>query len=179
MHITARPSRGAGRDNERSEEPAMILAAALLLAQSFFGTLPIDGIRCDRDEGALEHLHVNLQLYERGRAVSVPANVGIPQGSNCLYWLHTHSSDGFIHIESPVKRTFDLGEFFDIWGPELSWTKAAGVTAPHGARLSIWVNGTPWRGGDPRAIPLRDREAIVIQSGPPFAKPARPDWSQV
>jgi hypothetical protein len=151
----------------------------LLIAQSFFGTLPIDGIRCDREEGAVEHVHVNLQLYNRGRTITVPAGIGIPQGSACLYWLHTHSGDGFIHIESPVQRTFDLGEFFDIWGPDLSWTKAAGVTAPHGGRLSIWVDGKAWHGSDPRAIPLRDHETIVIQSGPPFATPSHPDWSKL
>ncbi|HXO17620.1 MAG TPA: hypothetical protein VN909_05570, partial [Candidatus Dormibacteraeota bacterium] len=119
-----------------------------------------------------------LQLYDRGRAVGVPANIGIPQTAGCLYWIHTHSGDGFIHIESPVKRAFDLGEFFDIWGPDLSWTKAASVTAPHGRRLSIWINGKPWHGSNPRVITLRDRETIVIQYGPPFSKPAHPDWSQ-
>lgn len=157
----------------------MTLLTVLLMAQSFFGTLPIDGIHCDRQEGAVEHIHVNLQLYDRGRPVVVPANIGIPQGSDCLYWLHTHSADGFVHIESPVKRTFDLGEFFDIWGPDLSWTKAASLTAPNGRRLWFWVNGVPWRGHDPRGIVLRDHETIVIQNGPPFAKAARADWSRL
>ncbi len=156
----------------------MVLPTVLIVAQSFFGTLPIDGIRCDREEGSVEHIHVSLQLYNRGRAAAVPAGIGIPQGSVCLYWLHTHTGDGFIHIESPVKRSFDLGEFFDIWGPDLSWTKAASLTAPHGGHLAIWVDGKPWHGSDPRAIAFHDRETIVIQNGPPFAKPARPDWSQ-
>lgn len=155
-----------------------MLLTAVLLAQSFFGGLPIDGIRCDRVEGAVEHVHVSLQLYDRGRAVGVPANIGIPQTAGCLYWIHTHSGDGFIHIESPIKRAFDLGEFFDIWGPDLSWTKAASVTAPHGQRLSIWIDGKPWHGSNPRVITLRDRETIVIQYGPPFSNPAHPDWSQ-
>jgi hypothetical protein len=150
-----------------------------LLAQSFFGTLPIDGIRCDQQEGAVEHIHVNLQLFNRGRSVAVPAQIGIPQGADCLYWLHTHSGDGFIHIESPVKRIFDLGEFFDIWGPGLSWTQAASLTAPHGRHLAIWVDGKAWHGADPRNIAFHDHETIVIQNGPPFATPARPDWSQL
>ena len=77
-----------------------------------------------------------------------------------------------------MKRTFDLGEFFDIWGPELSWTKAASVGAPHGRHLSIWVDGNPWHGSDPRAIVFRDHQTIVIQNGPPFAKPVHPDWSK-
>jgi hypothetical protein len=156
----------------------MLLLTAFLVAQSFFGTLPIDGIRCDREEGAVEHIHVDLQLYDRGRAVAVPAGIGIPQASDCLYWLHTHTGDGFIHIESPVKRTFDLGEFFDIWGPDLSWTKAASLSAAHGQKLSIWVDGKAWHGSDPRTIAFHDHQTIVIQNGPPFAKPTRPDWSK-
>jgi hypothetical protein len=157
----------------------MIIATALLLAQSFFGTLPIDGIRCDPAEGAVEHIHVNLQIYNHGRSVQVPASIGIPQGGQCLYWIHTHTSDGFIHIESPVNRPFDLGQFFDIWGPDLSWTHVASVTAPRGHHLLISVNGRPWHGNDPRAIPLRDHETIVIQNGPPLATPVRPDWSRL
>ena len=150
-----------------------------VVAQSLFGGLPIDGIHCDREEGSVEHVHTQLQLFNRGHAVTVPAQIGIPQSGTCLYWLHTHSADGFIHIESPVKRVFTLGEFFDIWGPNLSWTEAGAVTAPHAGRLSIWIDGTPWHGRDPRAIVLRDHETIVIQSGPPFAKPAHADWSKL
>jgi|SRR5580700_160278 hypothetical protein len=157
----------------------MLFLTVMVVAQSFFGTLPIGGIRCDRTEGAVEHVHVDLQLYDRGRAVTVPANIGIPQGAECLYWVHTHAADGIIHIESPVKRPFDLGEFFDIWGPDLSWTKAASLSAPHGGRLSIWVDGKPWHGKDPRAIALRDHETIVIQNGSPFAKAAPVDWSKL
>jgi hypothetical protein len=156
----------------------MAFMTVLLIAQSFFGTLPIDGIRCDRQEGAVEHIHVNVQLFDHGRQGTIPAGVGIPQGSDCLYWIHTHSADGFVHIESPVKRPFDLGEFFDIWGPDLSWTKAASLQAPHGQHLAIWVDGKRWHGRDPRTIVFHDHQTIVIQSGPPFARPATPDWSK-
>lgn len=152
---------------------------SLLLAQTFFGGLPVDGIHCDRAEGAVEHIHSQLQLFDKGRAVTIPSGVGIPQTSECLYWLHTHSTDGFIHIESPVRRTFTLGQFFDIWGPDLSWTQAGSLTAARGHRLSIWINGQPWHGPNPRQIVLRDHETIVIQNGPPFARPARADWSRL
>jgi hypothetical protein len=156
-----------------------MLMTAVLVAQSFFGTLPIDGIRCDRQEGAVEHVHVSLQLFDRGHPVTVPAGIGMPQGGYCLYWIHTHDAGGIVHIESPVKRQFDLGEFFDIWGPQLSWTHAASLSAPHGQRLSIWVDGKPWHGKDPRSIALQDRETIVIARGPPFGKPSKTDWSKL
>ena len=156
-----------------------LVIALITLAQSFFGGLPIDGIHCDRVEGAVEHIHVWLALYDHARPVAVPAEIGIPQGGVCLYWIHTHSADGMIHIESPIRRSFTLGEFFDVWGPDLSWTQAATMTAPHGRRLSVWVNGQGWHGRDPRTIPLRDHETVVIQNGPPFAKPPQPDWSKL
>ncbi len=157
----------------------VFIGVVTLVAQSYFGGLPIDGIRCDRVEGMAEHVHVALALFDRGHAVTVPADVGIPQGIGCLYWLHTHAADGMIHIESPVKRAFNLGQFFDIWGPNLSWMQAASLAAPHGGRLSVWVDGSPWHGKDPRDIRLHDRQTIVIQNGPPFAKPPHPDWSKL
>jgi len=151
----------------------------VLLAQSFFGGLPVDGIQCNQNEGSVEHIHSHLQLSNDGHNVEVPAGIGISQVSQCLYWLHTHTPDGFIHIESPVSRSFTLGQFFDIWGENLSWTQAASVKASAGKRLSIWVNGKPWHGADPRSIVLRDMQAIVIQSGPPYAKAEHVDWSKV
>jgi len=150
----------------------------ILVAQSF-GSLPIDGIHCDQMEGSVEHIHSNLQIYDRGHAVEVPANIGISQMAGCFYWLHTHTNDGYIHIESPVVRPFTLGQFFDIWGPDLSWTRAATAQAPKGKRLSIKVNGKTWTGKDPRDIVLADHETIVIQNGPPFAKPVAADWSKL
>ncbi len=149
--------------------PAFI-ATIVLLAQSMFGGAPIDGIGCDAAEGVAMHVHAHLQLFDRGRRLELPANIGIPMSGNCLYWLHTHAPDGIIHIESPVKRPFTLGQFFDIWGPELSWTHAGKIGARPGKRLAIWVNGRAWHGGSPRSITLSDREEIVIQAGPPYGK---------
>jgi hypothetical protein len=165
----------------RSEDERMhvLFAASFMLAQSFFGGLPIDGIHCDRQEGAAEHIHAYLALFDRGRPVPIPAGIGIPQGAQCLYWLHTHNTDGFIHIESPVKRPFTLGQFFDIWGPNLTWTTAGPLAAPGGHLLAISVDGKPWHQSDPRSIRLHDHQVIVIQNGPPFARTPRPDWSKL
>jgi len=164
----------------------MVLLAALAFVlppqgvrpQNLLSGLAIDGVRCEANEGAAEHIHTHLQLFDRGRAQTVPAAVGMPPGAGCLYWLHTHSADGIIHIESPVNRTFTLGQFFDIWDVDLSPTRAAGVQAHKGSRLRVTVNGKPWK-SDPRAIPLRDREEVVIQSGPPFASGRRADWKNL
>jgi hypothetical protein len=149
---------------------------AMLVAQNFYGSLPIDGVDCNPTEGAAEHVHSQLLLYDRGKRLTVPASIGMSETAGCLYWIHTHDSNGYIHIEAPVIKNYTLGQFFDIWGRELSWTRAAGLVAPHGNRLSIWIDGKSWHGSDPRTIVLRDHESIVIQNGPPFAKPATADW---
>ena len=155
-----------------------LVAAFVMLAQSFFGGAPIDGVQCDAQEGAVEHIHTHLQLFDRGAPVQVPGGVGIPASGECLYWLHTHADDGIIHIESPVRRTFTLGQFFDIWGMNLSATQAASLDATRMHRLAVTVNRRTWS-GNPRAIPLRDHEEIVIQRGPPFARPRPEDWSNI
>lgn len=163
-----------------------VLSVVLLLAstspwaraQSFFGGLPIDTIHCDTMEGSIEHIHSHLQLFDHGKAVEVPAGIGIPQGDSCLYWVHTHNNDGIIHIESPNTHPFTLGQFFDIWGGPLDRSHAASLTAPKGHTLSVWVNGRRYA-GNPRSIVLHDREEIVIQNGPPFATPSHYDWSKL
>ena len=44
----------------------------------------------------------------------ISANIGIiPE--KCIYWLHTHDNSGLIHIESPIKENFTLGQFLHIW----------------------------------------------------------------
>ncbi len=145
----------------------MLHVLSLVLAQAFLA-LPVDGITCDRAEGVVEHIHSHLALYDRGRPVEVPAGIGIVPSSQCLYWLHTHTSDGFIHIESPVARTFTLGEFLDIWDEAISWPRA-----------TVWIDGTRWRGRDIRTIVLRDHQTILIENGTPFVHPPPVDWAKV
>ena len=149
----------------------MLFAMTMFLAQSFFGGAPIDHIRCDAAEGAVVHIHAHVQLFDRGHVVEVPAGIGIPAGENCLYWVHTHAADGIIHIEAPVKRSFTLGEFFDVWGVTLNRSQAVGLVMPKGKLLSIWVNGKPWHGRNPQSIMLRDHEEIVIERTPPYVHP--------
>ncbi|HET9393456.1 MAG TPA: hypothetical protein VFO29_08090 [Candidatus Rubrimentiphilum sp.] len=154
------------------------LPATPARAQNMLGGLPIDGIRCDYGEGAALHIHANLQMFDRGRQVTVPGNIGIPLGVGCLYWLHTHSNNGMIHIESPVNQLFTLGQFFDIWAVPLSRTQAGRLRAPRGGALRFTVNGHVWT-RDPKLIPLRNHEAVVISAGPPFASGSKPNWGSL
>jgi hypothetical protein len=77
---------------------------------------PVNGIYCDSLEQTAYHIHAHLTIYINGQAVSVPQGIGIASDQSCLYWLHTHTSDGVIHIEAPKKVSPTLGDFLGIWG---------------------------------------------------------------
>ena len=84
-------------------------------------------------------------------------------GGKCFYWLHTHAADGIIHIESPVKRIFTLGDFFDVWGQRLSGRQVGPAT---GTVTAIY-NGRAYK-GSPRDIPLAAHAQIQLEVGRPL-----------
>jgi len=133
---------------------------------------PVAGISCDAMEGAKTHIHQHLLLLDHGKTVVIPPDVGRPAMRPCLYWVHTHTPDGIIHIESPQMRTFTLGDFFAIWGKPLSRTQAASLKSDKGGKLKVWVNGKPFT-GDPRTIQLSAHADVVIEAGPPFPAPPK------
>ncbi|HEX2634050.1 MAG TPA: hypothetical protein VHM22_14665 [Bradyrhizobium sp.] len=130
----------------------------------------ISGIACDAMEGQRIHIHQHLVLLDHGKPVEIPANVGQVPEHSCLYWIHTHTPDGIIHIESPQSRTFTLADFFAIWGQPISRNRVASMRAGKGKTFKVWVNGQPYD-GDPGSIPLVAHADIVIESGPPFVPP--------
>ncbi len=73
----------------------------------------VDGIPCETQEYTTFHVHAHMDIFVNGQHTPIPALVGIE--NTCLYWLHTHTPDGIVHIESPKERDFTIGEFFDIW----------------------------------------------------------------
>jgi hypothetical protein len=140
----------------------------------------VDGISCDRGEQVAFHIHAHLTVFVNGAARQVPAAIGIPgaQATNtpngpfiasgtCFYWLHTHAPDGIIHIESPVQRTYTLGDFFDIWGQPLGPDQAGPARGP----VTALYNGQVYR-GNPRNIPLEKHAQIQLEVGKPLISPA-------
>jgi hypothetical protein len=157
----------------------LIVGCAMLLvlghvstgsAQFGGGARAIAGISCDAMEGSRIHIHQHLAILDHGKPVEVPFDVGRPKDARCLYWLHTHTPDGIIHIEAPTDRKFTLGDFFEIWGQSLSRTRAATAIGTRKVPLKIWVDGKAWL-GDPRKIVLASHTDITIEAGPPFSKP--------
>ena len=84
----------------------------------------------ESESGLLLHNHINLNVTRDGRAMIVPANIGIdpklhkddsldiygPQKSP----LHTHTTSGTIHVESKIITDYTLGEFLKVWGLPLN-----------------------------------------------------------
>ncbi|HLY86517.1 MAG TPA: hypothetical protein VKO84_08420 [Gaiellaceae bacterium] len=141
----------------------------------------VDGIACAPSEQLLFHIHARLTIFVNGKSRAVPAGVGFgspvveqtPKGpvvgsGTCVAWLHTHTTDGIIHIESPVQRTFTLGNFFDVWGESLSKTQVGPVTG----NVTAIVDGRTWV-GDPRTIPLTEHAQIQLEVGTPLVAPVR------
>jgi hypothetical protein len=112
----------------------------------------------------LLHHHDLLQVFVNGSPVEVPASIGIDQAAGYLTSLHTHDGTGIIHVESPVERSFDLGEFFDVWGVRLTSTCLGGYCNDGSQALQAFVDGNPFS-GDPRTIPLTQHEDIVLAFG--------------
>lgn len=117
-------------------------------------------------EGTVLHHHEHLDLYVNGHSVTVPALVGI--GPGFLTELHTHDPSGIVHVESPVQRSFTLGQFFCEWGVKLN----ANCLGRYRGELAWWVNGRRMH-GNPALLPLRQHQEIVIAAGrPPTTVPA-------
>jgi hypothetical protein len=131
---------------------------------------PVDGIRCDAAEGVTMHIHAHVAVFDHGKPMTVPEDIGRPLAAQCFYWLHTHTPDGIIHIESPTVRTFTLGQFFDVWGVPLTRSDVAGAKPRAGERVKVFVDGHPYT-GDPRKIELAVHLDIAILVGPPYRVP--------
>ena len=141
----------------------------------------VDGISCQGGEQVAFHIHARLTIFVNGRSERVPAGVGIADPlaeqtargpfvarGACFAWLHTHAGDGIVHIESPVQRTFTLGNFFDVWDEPLSSSRVG----PAKGHVTALLDGEVWR-GDPRDIPLKAHAQIQLEVGRPLVAPVR------
>jgi hypothetical protein len=157
-----------------------------LAPASTTGTGKVDGISCGATEQLVYHIHAHLAVFKNGQAYTLPAGVGIPgsqaqetnqgpiaSGGSCIYWLHTHTTDGVIHIESPSKAIYTLGNFFDEWHQPLTGSQVAGLSG----KVTAFVNGKPWK-KSPRDIPLLPHEDIQLEIGEPTPPIVTINWSQ-
>src|SRR5690242_4966189 len=96
------------RANAAASAALVLLALPPVLCGQRVAPPPVNGISCDAMEGQRVHIHQHLLILDHGRSIPIPPNVGRPATGTCLYWVHTHTPDGVIHIESPANRSFTL-----------------------------------------------------------------------
>ncbi|MGE5333481.1 MAG: hypothetical protein ACM3N4_02170 [Nitrososphaerota archaeon] len=157
----------------------------------------VDGMECTSSEQLVFHIHSYLEIYANGKPVTVPPGVGIvaPAGSGaaalgsdgsktCIYPLHVHDTEpNIIHIESPIEKTYTLGNLFDLWGQPLSATQVMGNQADSTHKLVFEVFDASGKltqvTSDPRAIAIGEHDTIVILYNSPQVQPkAFTDWSK-
>jgi hypothetical protein len=108
-----------------------------------------------------EHIHPHLTIIINGQTQTIPAGIGIgPTGD---LPIHTHTSDGTLHVESTQQLPFRLGDFFAIWGEPFNRRDILGYRANRRERITMTVDGRPSRQfGN---VMLQDGLDIVIRYG--------------
>jgi hypothetical protein len=107
------------------------------------------------------HIHPHLSIYLNGRRVGVPANVGIDpemhvdhsldrySGGHGPAPIHTHDRSGTLHVEANKTMDFRLGDFFRIWGVDLS-------------NVPLWVNADGRWSRNVDGVRLKDGQEIAV-----------------
>lgn len=96
------------------------------------------------------HVHSHLDVYVNGQNVEVPGLIGIDPQGTFISPLHTHSSDGVLHIEAPAKAVITLGQALTEWG-----------VSPEG--FTAYVNGEKQL--DVAGVALADHLQIALVYG--------------
>lgn len=130
-------------------------------------------------EGTALHIHQHLTVTVDGKAVQVPADIGIDEQAQRISAIHTHDTSGIVHVESPEVRTFHLDQVFAEWNVRLA-KHAIGsyVDGKDGATVTVFVNQHRYT-GDPRSIALtahEDIDFVVTHGGATPRPPAKFVW---
>ncbi len=132
----------------------------------------VDGISCDNGEQAAFHIHCHLTVYINGKRVVIPQYIGIEGNSksvSCYYWLHTHATDGIIHVEAPAGHSFTLANFLNVWSGQFSQLGyPAELDQSNG--WQVYVNGKAYS-GDFHNIKLQPHLLITLAFNSPGVTP--------
>jgi hypothetical protein len=116
------------------------------------------------------HAHALLSVFRNDEQVEVPANIGfdISGGHSSL---HTHTSDGVIHMEADDPYPYELDQVFAAWGVAFDENRLGGDVADTDNRVFIYVNGE--QVNDPSVV-LKDGDNIVVAYGEAGSFPTTP-----
>ena len=162
--------------SKQASDPSIDKSTSLLASTADQSTGDtVDGVvKSNSMETTVYHIHAHLQIYVNGTQKLIPYGVGIMppyslsgsgssafvSGGSKFYFLHTHDETGVIHVESPSKQQYTLGNFFDLWKQPLSTTQVG----PNKGTVTVFVDGKKYT-GDPTKIELTSYEKIQIDVG--------------
>jgi hypothetical protein len=158
------PSATGDDSKPSAAAPVSWPAPADASAQAKAAGLPMLGA-----EGQVLHIHSHLDVFVDGATVTVPAEIGIDVPKQQISPLHTHDTSGVVHIESPVKADFTLGQFMTEWKVPISNDAIGSLKVGGGKELHVYVNGKE-RAGDPASIKLAAHDEIAVVYGAPSDK---------
>ena len=81
-------------------------------------------------------------------------------GGRCLYGLRTREPTGVVEVGKA--RGLTVGDLFHVWGQPLGTHRMAGFGSSR--PVLVFVNGRRLH-GDPRTVPLRLHDEIVLEIG--------------
>lgn len=146
-----------------SREPGFVLPAA---PAGVLSGRAVRGMRCGPSL-AVDAVH--LEIFVNRRVLIMPAGIGLRPplrragivrlaGGRCAYPLHTLDPTGTVLVARSRPRV--LGDFFTIWGQRLAPQRLLSFPG----RVWAFRNGREWK-GDPRRMPLRRHDEIVLEVG--------------
>ncbi len=118
------------------------------------------------------HIHAELNVYDQGLLVTIPADVGIDKRHHIETTIHTHDPSGIIHMEAPHPFRYTLGDFFAIWGVRFGAGTLGGLEDSGSDRVWVYVNGKLI--GDPARHVLANGDNISIGFGTQNSFPHQP-----
>jgi hypothetical protein len=133
------------------------------------------GLNSLQQEALAYHIHQHLDIFLNGKHLTVPQCIGIYgcyQNFAFITELHTHKTEGIIHVEAPSNEHFTLGTFFAEWGVFLS----KDCVGAYCQGYQWYLNGK-LQTGPAYALKLEPHEEIAIVIGTPPAKiPSTYNW---
>lgn len=104
------------------------------------------------------HWHPELTILINGEKQVIPANIGI--SPTCTGAIHTHATDGVIHVEPPIQMDVKLADFFKVWGQTFSKDQILNYHADSGHEITMTVDGQPSDAYE--NLVFKDKQKIVI-----------------
>jgi hypothetical protein len=138
----------------------VVAIAAIAILVAVLAGLSITGFFSkDVQPDGVIHWHPHLRIVIDGQEQVIPANIGLTPSKH--YPVHTHETDGIIHLEGEYSELLvRLGTFFQIWNKTFSSECIFDYCTDTG-ELKMYVNGK--LNYEFEKYPMQDKDEILIE----------------